>query len=101
MQNVVITRGQRAARRRSRNLEERIFVRFPSLYRRQARGFSRLRPRSRLRRMLLRRARVSGWSAINRRDLEFRRVMFAPDVETELAHDEQALGLSGLQGHTA
>lgn len=76
-------------------------MRFPSLYRRQARVFSRLSPRSRLRRMFLRRALVSGWSAINRRDLELRRLMFAPDVETELAHDEQALGLSGLRGHTA
>ena len=27
--------------------------------------------------------------------------MFAPDVETVLAHDQQALGLSGLQGHAA
>jgi ketosteroid isomerase-like protein len=27
--------------------------------------------------------------------------LFAPDVESEFAHDEQALGLSGLRGHAA
>lgn len=98
---VVVTGVPHTARRRSRNLKERVYVRFPSLYRRLARVFSRLSPRSRLRRVLLKRGLVSGWSAVNRRDFELRRIMFAPDVETELFHDEQALGLSGLRGHAA
>jgi hypothetical protein len=77
------------------------FAAFPPLYRRLARVLSRLSPRSRLRRVLLRRGIISGWAAVNRRDFELRRIMFAPDVETVLAHDQQALGLSGLQGHAA
>jgi ketosteroid isomerase-like protein len=71
------------------------------VYRRLALVLSRLSPRSRLRRVLLRRGLVSGWAAFNRRDFELRRVMFAPDVESEFAHDQQALGLSGLRGHAA
>jgi hypothetical protein len=55
----------------SRNVAERLMVRFPGLYRRlSALIQGRLRPRSRLRRTLLRREVVSGWSAVNRRDLE-------------------------------
>jgi ketosteroid isomerase-like protein len=101
MLNAVVTPVHGGPPRRSRNLEERMLVRFPALYRRLARAFGRLRPRSRLRRVLLRRGLVSGWAAINRRDLEFRRVMFAPDVESEFVQDDQALGLSGLRGHAA
>ena len=57
---------------------------------------SRLSPRSRLRRLLLRRGLVSGWAAFNRRDFELRRVFFAPDVESELPPGTQTLGLSGV-----
>jgi ketosteroid isomerase-like protein len=82
--------------RRSRNLEEHLLVRFPSLARRQALIIGRLSPRSRLRRTLLRRGLVSGWAAFNRRDFELRRVFFAPDVESELPPGPQTLGLSGV-----
>jgi hypothetical protein len=97
MPDVVITEVEYSGPpRRSRNLEERVFVRFPSLYRRLARVLSRLSPRSRLRRLLLRRGLVSGWGAFNRRDFKLRRVFYAPDVETGLAVDPQALGLSAM-----
>jgi hypothetical protein len=101
MRDVVVTLVHSGPPRRSRNIEERIWLRFPAVYRRQARILSRLRPRSRLKRVLLRRGLVSGWAAFNRRDFELRRVMFAPEVESEFARDEQALGLSGLRGHAA
>lgn len=101
MERAVVTQVHSAPPTRSRNLEERILLRFPSLYRRLAQVLTRLSPRSRLRRVLLRRALISGWAAVNRRDFELRRIMFAPGVETELAHDQQALGLSGLRGQAA
>jgi ketosteroid isomerase-like protein len=101
MHNVIVTPVYSGPPRRSRNLEERIWLRFPSVYRRLARVASRLSPRSRLRRVLLRRGLVSGWAAFNRRDFAFRRIMFAPDVESEFVHDQQVLGLSGLRGHAA
>jgi ketosteroid isomerase-like protein len=101
MEQAVVTQVHSGPPTRSRTLEERIWLRFPSVYRRLARVLSRLSPRSRLRRVLLRRGVISGWAAVNRRDFELRRIMFAPDVETVLAHDQQALGLSGLQGRAA
>jgi ketosteroid isomerase-like protein len=97
MRDVVITEVQYSGPpRRSRNLEERFLVRFPSLVRRGALILSRLSPRSRLRRAFLRRMLVSGWSAVSRRDFELRRVFFAPDVESELPPGTQTLGLSGV-----
>lgn len=97
MRDVVITEVQYSGPpRRSRNFEERFLVRFPSLFRRGALILSRLSPRSRLRRAFLRRALVSGWAAVSRRDFELRRVFFAPDVESELPPGTQTLGLSGV-----
>jgi ketosteroid isomerase-like protein len=97
MPDPVITEVQYSGpSRRSRNLEERFLVRFPSLVRRGARILSRLSPRSRLRRAFLRRMLVSGWAAVSRRDFELRRVFFAPDVESELPPGAQTLGLSGV-----
>jgi ketosteroid isomerase-like protein len=83
--------------RRSRNLEERLMVRFPALFRRLF-AFAQRRltnPRSRLRRALLRRANISGWAAFSRRDFKLRRAFFASDVESELPPGPQTLGLSG------
>ena len=59
-------------------------VLFPGLWKRQARLFLGLSPRSRLRRALLRRAVVSGWAAFNRGDYELMLVRYAPDVELSL-----------------
>jgi ketosteroid isomerase-like protein len=97
MQDVVVTPVWHSGPpRRSRNLEERLIVRFPSLYRHPAAlVFSLLSPRSRLRRALLRRAVVSGWAAASRRDFELVFVRYAPDVEVEFDPDFEALGLGG------
>ncbi len=71
-------------------------VRFPSVFQRlSALVFARLSPRSRLRRALLRRAVLSGWTSIARRDFELNMLFFAPDVEFEFPSDMQTLGLSG------
>ena len=96
MQDVVVTpvRGG-GPPRRSRTLEERILVRFPSLYRRPAALLSLLSPRSRLRRTLVRRAVVSGWHATSRRDFELVMVRYADDVEIEFDPDFETLGLAG------
>src|SRR4051794_3516008 len=105
MQNVVVTRVQYSGSPdRSRNLEERLMVRFPALYRRLAAvGQRRLtNPRSRLRRAIFRRGNISGWAAFNRRDFELMLVRYAPDVEFEFDPGEQTLGLSGtFRGHDA
>jgi ketosteroid isomerase-like protein len=104
MREVVVTRVQYSGPPRpSRNLEEGLMVRFPSLYRRLAALVLRLlSPRSRLRRVLLRRALLSGWAAFNRRDFELMLVRYAPDVEFEFPPGQQTLGLSGtFRGHEA
>jgi ketosteroid isomerase-like protein len=87
--------------RRSRNFEERLTVRFPSLYRRLASLVLRLlSPRSRLRRALLRRQVVSTYAAANRRDFELLLVRYARDVQVRFDPDLEALGLGGtFRGH--
>jgi hypothetical protein len=101
MRDVVVTRVQHSGPpRRSRNFEERLMVRFPSLYRHQAALWRLLRPRSRLRRAFLRRAILSGWAAANRRDFELILVRYAPDVEVEFFPGLQALDIgSTFRGH--
>jgi hypothetical protein len=101
MQDVVVTRVQHSwSPRRSRNLEERILVRFPSLLRRQAALVFRLGPRSRLRRALLRRAFLSGWASFQRRDLKLNFLFFAPECEFEFPPGLQTLGLDdSYRGH--
>jgi hypothetical protein len=100
MPSVVVTRVPNVARRRSRNLEERIYVRFPFVVRRLAALVSRLNPRSRLRRTLLRRALVSGWGSFQRRDFELNFCFVLPDAEFEFPSGLQTLGLGGtFHGH--
>ena len=60
--------GDRAGR--GRTLDERIFVRFPSLFRPLAGFLARLPPRSRLRRSLIARRAGGAYAAANRRDLD-------------------------------
>ena len=76
-------------------------VRFPSLSRRLAAlVFRLLSPRSRLRRALLRRATLSGWASLDRRDFELNLIFFAPDAEFEFPLGWQALGLDdSFRGH--
>jgi ketosteroid isomerase-like protein len=99
MPNVVVTRV-RSTGPRSRNLQERLMVLFPSLARRLALHLFRLNPRSRLRRMLLRRAVDSGWTSFDRRDFKLNFLYFAPDTEFEFPPEMQALGVpASLRGH--
>jgi SnoaL-like protein len=86
--------------RQSRNLEDRLMVRFPSVYRRLAPLVFRLRPRSRLRRALLRRALLSAWASFDRRDFELNLLYFAPDAVFEFPSGMQTLGLGdSFRGH--
>jgi hypothetical protein len=101
MRDLVVTRVQHSGPlRRSRNLEERLLVRFPSLYRRLGTRFSRLSPRSRLRQALLHRAVVSGWAASSRRDFRLMLVRYAPEVVGEFDPALADFGLGEtLLGH--
>lgn len=101
MRDVVVTRVQYSGPpKRSRTMEERVYARFPSLFRRLARISSRLSRRSRLRRALLHRSFISGWAAYVRGDLKLMLVRYAPDVEFEFAPGQQTLGLGGtFHGH--
>jgi hypothetical protein len=104
MQDIVITRVQYSGPpRRSRNIEERLMVRFPSLYRRLAGlAWRLLNPRSRLRRAFLRRQLVSGWAAGGRRDFELVVVRYARDVVVDFDPGFQTLGVGEkLRGHGA
>jgi hypothetical protein len=101
MRDVVATRVQYSQPRPSRNLEERLMVRFPGAWRALSALVLRLlSPRSRLRRALLCRNVVSGYAAASRRDFELMLVRYAPDVEAELEPGFEWLGLGGtFRGH--
>jgi hypothetical protein len=102
MRDVVVTRvPDSGPPRRSRNLQERLMVRFPTLYRRVAAwALRRLSPRSRVRRAMLCRALVSGWDAAARKDFELVLVRYAPDVEVEFDPEFEAiLGGGTFRGH--
>jgi ketosteroid isomerase-like protein len=53
-----------------RSVDERLFLRFPSLFRRLAAALARLRPGSQLRRLVIGRAVARAYAAGNRRDFE-------------------------------
>jgi ketosteroid isomerase-like protein len=99
--DVAVTRVQHPGPpRRSRNLEERLMVRFPGAWRALAAwGLRQLNPRSRLRRAMLRRAVTSGWDAGIRGDYELMLVRYAPDVEIETDPDFEALDRETFRGH--
>jgi ketosteroid isomerase-like protein len=75
-ENVEIVRGvrialslnEKASQRRS--LDERLFVRFPTLFRLLADAFMRLPPRSGLRRLMVARRVWQAYAAANRRDFD-------------------------------
>jgi ketosteroid isomerase-like protein len=86
--NVEVVRGVRTRivvprRDRRRTLDERILVRFPGLARIVASAWSRLPPRSPIRRAFLARILRQGCEAANRRDFDFLFVLFDPEVEFE------------------
>ena len=100
MPDVVVTRVHYTGPGRSRNFQERLMVRFPSLYRRVSPLVFRLNPRSRLRRLLLRRAVDSGWASFDRRDFELNFLYFAADTQFEFPPAMQALGIpASFRGH--
>src|SRR5215211_3812104 len=92
MPDVVVTRVDSTGPR-PRNFQERLMVRFPSLYRRLASRLFRLDPRSRLRRTFVGRAVDSGWTSFDRQDFELNFLYFAPDSEFEFPPAMQALGI--------
>jgi ketosteroid isomerase-like protein len=71
--------SERAARRRTP--DERFFLRFPTLYRRQAAVFWRATGQSRLRRLIVAYSIQRGYAALNRRDYEV--VLMRSDLEVE------------------
>jgi ketosteroid isomerase-like protein len=88
-ENVEIVRGVRTPlavppETRRRTLEERLFIRFPGLVRRLACAWSRLPPRSRLRRATLSRFGRQGSEATNRRDFDLLLLFFDPEIEFQL-----------------
>ena len=71
--------SERASRRRS--LDQRLYVRFPVLFRLFADAFQRLPPRSRLRRLMLARSVGLAYAAANRRDFDVVLVGWDPGSE--------------------
>jgi ketosteroid isomerase-like protein len=81
-ENVEAVRQPIALKSRSRRgLEERIYLRFPSVVAFVTRAVWRLPPRSRPRRAVLLRAAQSGLDGINRGDFEAAFVLYHPDTE--------------------
>jgi ketosteroid isomerase-like protein len=76
-----------------RFLDDRLAVRFPRLNRVLSAAVMRLPTGSRVRRTMLARATVSGWSAFNRGDLDLMFVRYAPDYEFHVAEELGDLGL--------
>ena len=94
-ENVEVVRGVRTSvtvstEDRRRTLDERIFVLFPALARILLSAWSRLPPRSRLRRAWLSRIMRQGCEAANRRD--FRLLLLSIDPEIEYHANESPAG---------
>jgi uncharacterized protein len=83
-----------------RRLDERLMVRWPGAWAALSRAVQALPPRSRLRRVLLRRNALSGWGAWVRGDLDLCLVRFAPDVHYDPPPEWLAAGMRGVyRGH--
>jgi ketosteroid isomerase-like protein len=94
-ENVEIVRGVRtpvsvSTENRRRTLDERVFVLFPALARTLLSAWSRLPPRSRLRRAWLSRTTRQGCEAVNRRDFDLLFVAFDPQME--MRFDDSPIG---------
>src|SRR4029453_2827388 len=76
-----------------RTLDDRIYLRWPGLSVRLSRAVLSLPPRSRLRRVVLRRAMLSGWAAWARGDLELTLLRFAPGYELKPMREMRAVGI--------
>src|SRR3954452_3253982 len=83
-----------------RTLEERLIVRWPGAWRALSRAAQALRPRSRLRRALLRRSALSGWGAWVRGDLDLCLVRFSPDYRYHAPREWLIAGMPSVyRGH--
>jgi ketosteroid isomerase-like protein len=80
----------------NRTLDERLFVRWPTLYAAFSRAGQRLPRRSRLRRALLRRSALSGWGAFVRGDFDLMFVRFAPNLEYNPPREWLAAGMRSV-----
>jgi ketosteroid isomerase-like protein len=94
-ENVEIARGVRtpltvSSKTRRRSVDERVLVRVPVLFRVLALAWSRLPPRSRLRRALTAHNFRRAYEAANRRDFEVLLLRF--DQEFEFQFDESRVG---------
>src|SRR5919198_668130 len=90
--------SEKAGRRRA--LDERIFIRFPALYRLLAERVTRLAPGSRLRRFFLLRVTTRAAAAVNRRDFDVLFLALDPDIEYHPAGDQLPPGMdANSHGH--
>ena len=106
-ENVEVVRGvriplsvpsDRASQRRS--MDERLFVRFPALFRLFAERVAQLPPGSRLRRLVLARVARRAAAAVNRRDFDVLFLSFDPGIEYRPAADQRPPGMDAVRhGH--
>ena len=90
--------SERAARRRT--LDERLFLRFPALYRLLADAWMPLPPRSRLRRLVMTRLAGRTFAAANRRDFDVQLLGIDPGIEYHPAGDQLPPGMDEVaHGH--
>jgi ketosteroid isomerase-like protein len=83
-----------------RSLDDQLFVRWPAAWAALGRLLLRLPPRSRLRRGLLRRNVLSGWSAWSRGDLDLMLVRYAPEYQLEVQSEFVGVGTrNAYYGH--
>jgi ketosteroid isomerase-like protein len=83
-----------------RTLDERLMVRWPGAWATLSRTVTRLPPRSRLRRALLRRNALSGWGAWVRGDLDLCLVRFSPNYHYDAPREWLIAGMPGVyRGH--
>jgi SnoaL-like domain len=85
--------------RRRRTLDERVFLRFPTLYPRFAAFWSRLPVRSRLRRLILRRITSQATSAANRRDFDVLLTGFDPQIDFRVVGGPWGMVAPDVIGH--
>jgi ketosteroid isomerase-like protein len=86
--------GERRSQRRS--LDERLFVRFPALFRLFADAWTRLPLRSRLRRLPVTRLVARACAAANRRDFDLLVLGLDPDIEYRPRGDQMPLDLEAV-----
>jgi ketosteroid isomerase-like protein len=79
-----------------RTLDERLFLRFPTLYRRFAERVMRLPVRSRLRRLMIARGARRAYGAANRRDFDLLTLPLDPNIEYHPRNDQMPLDLDSV-----